>query len=102
MKKFVTSLIFGVIIALAVASVVSAQEKCHLLVVSGHARIEVSTATKTIMEEVKKEFPEAELLSWIRHTLILRLTFAKNVRGFQVLTLSYCNILFNGTQHLQS
>ncbi|MBQ6738921.1 MAG: NAD(P)H-dependent oxidoreductase [Synergistaceae bacterium] len=62
MKKFVTSLIFGVIIALAVASVVSAQEKCHLLVVSGHARIEVSTATKTIMEEVKKEFPEAELL----------------------------------------
>lgn len=33
MKKFVKSLIFGVIIALAVASVVSAQEKCHLLVV---------------------------------------------------------------------
>lgn len=62
MKTLVKSLILGAIIALMLASVVSAQEKCHLLVVSGHARIEVSTATKTIMEEVKKKFPEAELL----------------------------------------
>lgn len=62
MKTFVKSLILGAIIALITAPVVSAQEKCHLLVVSGHARIEVSTATKTIMEEVKKEFPNAELL----------------------------------------
>ena len=61
MKIFVKSLILGAVIALMATSVVSAQEK-HLLVVSGHARIEVSTATKTIMEEVKKEFPEAELL----------------------------------------
>ena len=62
MKKFVKLLVFGAVIALISASVVSAQEKPHLLVVSGHARIEISTATKTIMEEVKKEFPKAELL----------------------------------------
>ena len=52
----------GVILTLVIASTVSAQEKCHLLMVSGHARSDVSTATKTIMEEVKNEFPDAELL----------------------------------------
>ena len=62
MKLFLRVWILGAIISLLVASVVSAQEKYHLLVVSGHAKIEISTATKTIMEEVKKEFPEAELL----------------------------------------
>lgn len=62
MKTLIKRLFLGAIIALMLASVVSAQEKPHLLVVSGHAKIEISTATKAIMEEVKKEFPEAELL----------------------------------------
>ena len=62
MKIFVKNLMLGAVLALLLASAVYAQEKCRLLVVSGHARIAISTATKTIMEEVKKEFPEAELL----------------------------------------
>ena len=62
MKIFLKNLMFGAVIVLMLTSLVSAQEKPHLLVVSGHARIAVSTATKTIMEEVQKEFPEAELL----------------------------------------
>ena len=62
MKRFIKILMLGAVLALVLASIVSAQEKCKLLVVSGHARIATSTATKTIMEEVKKVFPEAELL----------------------------------------
>ena len=62
MKILIQHFVFGIIIALMLTSVASAQDKYHLLVVSGHARSDVSTATKTIMEEVKKEFPEAELL----------------------------------------
>ena len=65
MKTFFTftkNVVIGLMLTLVVATVVSAQDKCHLLMVSGHARSEVSVATKTIMEEVKNAFPEAELL----------------------------------------
>lgn len=48
--KIVKHFVLGMILALMLTSVVSAQEKYHLLVVSGHARSDVSTATKTIMD----------------------------------------------------
>lgn len=71
-----------------------------ILIISGHPDLNDSFANKTILEEIHKLLPEAELPTSTNSIPIFVLMYRKNRNVCSMPTSSYCNIRYSGILHL--